>query len=111
LRQKRKAYPRRSPSRALSRHPACRRVSGLPRPYREVDALGVTGGGKEYWNQIDRELRDVARRKRQRTVFRPSRIEIFCGGQTRAGSGARLSAKERPELAANRALARPLPGL
>ena len=63
---------RRPDRREIPRHPPGRRLSGLPRPHREGDAVEPAGRRAGHRHPPDRELRHVPGRLRQRPLLRPS---------------------------------------
>ena len=67
----------------LPRHPAGVRLSGLPRPQREGEAVRAARR-RERGPRAHRELRDDARRRGQRRLLPPSAIEVLRGGADRA---------------------------
>ena len=69
LRRRRAALARGSDRRALPRHPAGVRLSGLPGPHREAAPLRAARRARP-GHHADRELRDDAGRERQRPLLR-----------------------------------------
>ena len=65
----------------LSWHPSRRRLSRLPRPHGKTDPLETPGCGKARGHQAYRNLRHVARRQRERPLFRAPGSQLFRGGK------------------------------
>ena len=111
LRPAGEAHERAAHSRGLPRHPSGGRLSGLPRPHREGDALEPDGRAARGRHRADRVVRDVARLQRERPLLCPPRRALLHRRQDRPRPGRRLSHAQRDDGAGGRALAGPEPRL
>ena len=111
LRPRRRPEQRGAHPGKVPRHPARRRLPGLPRSHREGHALAPARRRGEHRHADHRVVRDVARLERQRPLLRPPRVALLHPRQDRPRPGRRLSRAQGHDRRRGRALARPEPEL
>ena len=110
VRAGRAALERGADRRGLPRDPARFRLPRVPRPQREGEAVRAARRRRR-GPRVDRDLRDHARRKRQRHLLRPPRGAVLLRRPNRARSGRGLRGPEMHCGRGSRALAPPEPRL